>query len=201
MPTSSLTLRLNTTLLSLLWYISLVIAVPHTFDARQATSPVITYTLNRQYSGSTFFSNFGFFGQSDPNHGFVTYGSQAYAESKGLISFGGDYSVVKVDSGLNLRQTSNPNYYRDLFTESGTIPFYNANGIGRKSVRIESLVPFTHGLVIADIKQMPSRSCGTVPFSGTLGADATGADGEIYLMKGAKYKYPPVAMRSKVDNC
>lgn len=167
MPSPSLFLGSSTTLLTILSLFSTASAAPQL--APRATTP--SYSLLKEYSGSTFFDGFSFYDGADPTHGYVTYGNKDYAQSNNLIGFDGDYAVMKVDSKTTLTQTTG---------------YYNNNNIGRKSVRIEGTTDFTHGLVITEIAQMPSGICGTWPAFWTLGRAQWPADGEIDIIEGAK---------------
>jgi hypothetical protein len=179
-PSSSLVLRLCSTLLFTPNLICSVVAAPP--EPARLQSP--TYSLAKQYSGSTFFNDFDFFSTSDPTHGFVTYGDRATSQANGLISFDGEYAVMKVDSRTNLGKGRN--YYQ----RNGNRDYFNVNGVGRKSVRIEGTYEFTHGLIIADIGQMPSNICGTWPAFWTLGKAQWPMDGELDIIEGSKYVNP-----------
>ncbi|KAH8647979.1 concanavalin A-like lectin/glucanase domain-containing protein [Xylariales sp. PMI_506] len=152
-------------------------AAPQDLSVRQAVTPAYTYTLAKQYSGSSFFDGFTFFANSDPTNGFVTYGDRNYAQSNGLIGFDGVYAVMSVDSTTNLGKGQT--YYLD----HGDSSYAYTNGVGRKSVRIEGSYQFTHGLVIADIAQMPSGICGTWPAFWSFG-NVWPNDGEIDIIEG-----------------
>jgi hypothetical protein len=69
-------------------------------------------------------------------------------------------------------------------TYNGSAPYYNINGVGRPSVRIESQKSWTHGLFIADITHMPGGICGTWPALWTLGPNWPN-NGEIDIIEGA----------------
>lgn len=98
---------------------------------------VAGYTLEKDYSGSQFFSGMTFFTSPDPTHGFVQYTSQSEAQSEGLISTNGASVRMSVDA-------------------NGT-----ASG-GRKSVRVSSSQSFSSGLFVVDVGHMPT-GCGTWP--------------------------------------
>jgi hypothetical protein len=156
-----------------------VLAVP-AISPRQATTPNYPYTLAKEYSGSSFFNDFTFFGNADPTHGFVTYGNRRYAEDNNLIGFEGDYAVMSIDSTTNLGKGDN--YY----AQTGNRDYWLTNNVGRKSVRIEGNYEFTHGLIITDVGQMPSGICGTWPAFWTLGGQRSWPqDGEIDIIEGS----------------
>jgi hypothetical protein len=95
------------------------------------------------------FSNFDFFTDSDPTHGFVQYLNQTHAETQGLIKVRNDGSVIIGVDSTNI---------------------YNAStSVGRPSVRITSQKKYNHGLFLADIANMPGGVCGTWPALWTLG--------------------------------
>lgn len=81
------------------------------------------------------------------------------AEDDHLINTFGGSAKIKVDS---------------THTYNGSAPYYNINGVGRPSVRIESVDSWTKGLFLADIKHMPTTTdtsgCGVWPAFWTLGS-------------------------------
>ena len=102
------------------------------------------------------------------------YVDRSKAQSSGLISLNGGSAQLKVDS---------KNYY------DGNANYYNLNGVGRPSVRIESVKQWTKGLFIADIKHAPttksSEGCSTWPAFWTLGDGTWPYNGEIDIFEGA----------------
>lgn len=138
-------------------------------------SPSQVYNLDTDYSGSSFFSGWNFFADADPTHGFVTYLSQSDAQAAGLIS-AGNSAQMRVDSTTTLPIPASKDAY------------WGKNGVGRKSVRIESQKTWTHGLFIADLNHMPTSSdagCGTWPAFWALGPDPWPSNGEIDIIEGA----------------
>lgn len=117
------------------------------------------------YSGPTFFDDWNFISMADPAHGFVTYVDRNTAQSNGLVSFDGNFSVIKVDSTTKITDMN----------------------AGRNAVRIESPFIFTHALIITEIAQIPSNICGTWPAFWTLGQATWPTDGELDIIEGAKY--------------
>ena len=97
------------------------------------------YVLEDDYEPSTFFSMFDFFTGADPTNGYVSYVSQATAQSQGLISTQNGAVYMGVDH-TNV-----------------------ASGSGRASVRLTSKKVYNHGLIILDLAHMPGGVCGTWP--------------------------------------
>ncbi|KIW30350.1 uncharacterized protein PV07_06100 [Cladophialophora immunda] len=163
MPSSSLFLRSSTTLVSALLLLSSSASATNTY-----------YALDTEYSGTNFFDGFNFFADADPTHGFVTYVDEATAEADGLITFNGGSAQMRVDH-------KNP--------YNGSAPYSGINGVGRPSVRIESIKSWTHGLFVADIKHMPTTKdgsgCGVWPAFWTLGSGTWPYNGEIDIIEGA----------------
>ncbi|ETI29013.1 hypothetical protein G647_01466 [Cladophialophora carrionii CBS 160.54] len=164
MPSPSLFLGSSTTLVSALLLLS---------SSAAATSDAY-YALDTDYSGRDFFDGFSFFTDADPTHGFVTYVDEATALADGLINTRGGSAQIKVDS---------------THKYNGSAPYSGINGVGRPSVRIESIDSWTHGLFIADIKHMPtttdSSGCGVWPAFWTLGSGTWPYNGEIDIIEGA----------------
>ncbi|EXJ65059.1 hypothetical protein A1O7_01399 [Cladophialophora yegresii CBS 114405] len=164
MPSPSLFLGSSTTLVSALLLLS---------SSAAATSDTY-YALDTDYSGRDFFDGFNFFTDADPTHGFVTYVDEGTALADGLITTRGGSAQIKVDS---------------THTYDGTVQYSGINGVGRPSVRIESINSWTHGLFIADIKHMPtttdSSGCSVWPAFWTLGSGTWPYNGEIDIIEGA----------------
>ncbi|RMD39181.1 hypothetical protein DV735_g5949, partial [Chaetothyriales sp. CBS 134920] len=106
-----------------------------------------TYTLQDDYTTSSFASMFDFFTADDPTNGYVNYLSQSDAESQGLFSAANNSVYIGVDS-TNV-----------------------ASGRGRDSVRISSKNTYTHALIILDLEHMPGGQCGSWPAFWTMGPD------------------------------
>lgn len=175
MPSSSFFQRSSTTLVSALALLSstssLVSAIP-------APGPPAgdVYNLDTSYEGNSFFTGFNFFNSWDPTHGFVTYLGQGDAQDEGLISANPGSAQLRVDAKTLLQAPSGPSDY------------WQKNGVGRKSVRIESQNKWTYGLFIADINHMPTTNndgCGTWPAFWTLGPDPWPTYGEVDIIEGA----------------
>jgi hypothetical protein len=83
---------------------------------------------------------------------------------------------MRVDTSQKLPIPSSPDVY------------YNKNGVGRKSVRIETKDSWTHGLFVVDLNHMPTSApsgCGTWPAFWALGADPWPNNGEVDIIEGA----------------
>ena len=135
------------------------------------------YATDSTYQGPTFFDGFSFFSAADPTHGFVDYLSRSDALTANLISYGSAQPAsMRIDASTLLTPPQNVSEY------------YNKDGVGRKSVRIESVQTWTHGLLILDIDHMPTSAtdgCGTWPAFWTLGSDTWPQKGEIDIIEGA----------------
>jgi hypothetical protein len=94
------------------------------------------YTLQDNYSGSSFFNGFSFFTGSDPTHGFV------------------DYVDASTASSLGLTQYKNGQVF--IFADNTTV----ASSAGRRSVRITSNNSYNSGLFLFDVNHVPF-GCGT----------------------------------------
>lgn len=72
---------------------------------------------------------------------------------------------------------------------NGSAPYWLINGVGRPSVRIESVKTWHYGVFIADVKHMPStvssNGCGTWPAFWTLGDGTWPFAGEVDILEGA----------------
>lgn len=78
----------------------------------------------------------------DPTSGFVLYQNKSEAQRLGLVQTVGDVSIIRVDSDTVIADPT---------------------GYGRKSVRVESLNAYNHGLFIADFSHLPQQLCGIWP--------------------------------------
>jgi hypothetical protein len=116
------------------------------------------YTIQSNFSGSTFFSNWQFFTDNDPTHGYVNFLSQAQAQSEGLITA----SDSKIYIGSDSKNV--------------------ASGRGRNSVRITSSRSWNSGLFILDLVHMP-YGCGTWPAWWMVGPNWPN-NGEIDIIEG-----------------
>lgn len=117
------------------------------------------YGLDTTYDASNFFSNFDFFTEPDPTHGYVRYVDRETAFRDGIASDSGGAVFLGVDHRT-----------------------YNPLG-GRKSVRLTSQKSFTHGLVVADINHMPGAICGVWPAFWMFGPSWP-SFGEIDIIEG-----------------
>lgn len=122
----------KTSLLAAVSFISQAAASPAALGTYQQFAAA-TYSLVDTYTASNFFSSFSFFTAADPTNGFVSYQSQANAQSAGLINTNNNQIYMGVD-----HTTVNP------------------ASPGRKSVRVTSNKAYNHGLFIADIAHSKS---------------------------------------------
>lgn len=139
--------------------------------ANQVLLPIIIYTteivsairyiysLQDDYNAANFFTEFKFFSDSDPTHGFVTYENATTANDNGLAKILDGNIYLGVD-----HITINPQS-------------------GRASTRVESLKTYDGGLFIADILHMPGGICGVWPALWTVGANWP-TQGEIDIIEG-----------------
>ncbi|KAI0171614.1 concanavalin A-like lectin/glucanase, partial [Pestalotiopsis sp. NC0098] len=110
-----------------------------------------SYAVTEVYNATNFFDKFGHFVTPldvDPTSGYVQYLDRADAIKSGLMSIDGDEVYVGPDTS----QT------------------YDPYGYGRKSVRLESLSTYNHGLFIADFTHLPAPTCGAWPSFWMFGA-------------------------------
>jgi hypothetical protein len=146
MPSSSFFQRSSTT------FVSALVLLSSPVYSAAVPGPALQYNLDTSYIGTGFFDNFTFFDKADPTHGFVNYVSGK--DAAGLYSASSQSARLSVDSTTKLKAPSSQSDY------------YGQNGIGRKSLRIESKAQWTYGLFIADINHMPytrgpAAGCGT----------------------------------------
>ena len=127
----------------------------HANDSRQ-------HSLTDDLSYKNFFSAFDFFNETDPTKGFVNYHNQEDATKQGLICY--------------LEDTKSVFMGVDYTTKDPT---------GRASVRLESKKSWNHGLLIADIRHMPSSECGTWPAFWLLSSSVQWPNGgEVDILEG-----------------
>ncbi|KAI8939458.1 hypothetical protein NX059_003234 [Plenodomus lindquistii] len=131
-------------------------------------TPTSAYQLTDDLSYKNFFSAFEFFSGPDPTEGFVQYQSREAAISQNLVGFLNDTQTIFM--GVDYK-TKDPK--------------------GRASVRLESKKTWNQGLLIADIRHMPSSICGTWPAFWLLsGKNENGTElawpigGEIDILEG-----------------
>ncbi|ROV97376.1 hypothetical protein VMCG_06843 [Cytospora schulzeri] len=128
-------------------------------DGISTSSVSGVYTLSDVYNYTNFFDKFEFFESTidtnnyedvDPSHGFVLYQNKSEATRLGLIQTVGDVSVIKPDTNTVITDPT---------------------GYGRKSVRLQSITRYNHGLIIADFSHLPQSICGSWPAFWTNGPD------------------------------
>ncbi|KAK1776189.1 hypothetical protein QBC45DRAFT_226518 [Copromyces sp. CBS 386.78] len=96
------------------------------------------YTLVDLFNAQNFFSEFAFFNDSDPTHGFVQYVDYQTANKTGLVGYAPDGVMLGVDYINKISSNASP------------------QAPGRPSVRVTSQKTYTEGLFVADIYHMPS---------------------------------------------
>lgn len=120
------------------------------------TTSATSYAISENYDSTNFFTNFDFFTANDPTNGWVTYQTQAAAESLGL---------TKIVNGNQV--------YIGVY--NSTTQGQNSTGI--PSVRLQSKSTYTKMLLVADVVHMPF-ACGAWPAFWTY-ADPWPQNGEI----------------------
>ncbi|KAK3952393.1 concanavalin A-like lectin/glucanase domain-containing protein [Pseudoneurospora amorphoporcata] len=100
------------------------------------------YTLVDLFNAQNFFSEFAFFNDSDPTHGFVQYVDYQTANKSGLVGYAPDGVMLGVDYINKISSNASP------------------EAPGRPSVRVTSQKTYTEGLFVADIYHMPSGNNG-----------------------------------------
>jgi len=131
-------------------------------EARNATHARrgVTYKLEDDFSGDSFFDNFNFFTGSDPTSGLVDFVDSQTAKNDGLAVVQSDQTImIYVDSTTQL-----------------------SSGQNRKSVRITSNKQYNSGLFIADFFAMP-HGCSVWPAYWTVGPDWPNG-GEMDIIEG-----------------
>lgn len=100
-----------------------------------------TFNLLQSYQGLDFFNRgFTLYEGFDPTFGYVDYVSLATAEQFGLV---------------NLTEIGNTGVAR-WGVDTTSILDPNAN-LGRKSIRLQSVKTYTHGLFILDVAHLPAN--------------------------------------------
>ncbi|KAF8341316.1 glycoside hydrolase family 16 protein [Cantharellus anzutake] len=118
--------------------------------------------MKQNYTGSNFFNGWTFFTYADPTHGVVQYRSAADSWSLGLVSINNaGNAIMKVD----------------------TTPTVSGN---RNSVRIQTSIQYTGGLIILDAVHMPI-GCGTWPAFWSVGPANWPNNGEIDVIEGVHF--------------
>ncbi|WWC99412.1 hypothetical protein V866_006315 [Kwoniella sp. B9012] len=121
-----------------------------------------TYTLSKSWQGNDFFDGFTWWEWDDPTQGRVNYVNQETAISRNLSYVNGGNFIMRADS-TNVVDPS---------------------ARGRDSVRIHSKDTYTDGILIIDVKHMPT-GCGTWPAFWTCTRAGTWpAGGEVDIIEG-----------------
>lgn len=98
--------------------------------------------------------------QGDPTHGFVLYQNRSEAERLGLIRT----SQPRPDSPLGGTGTVSMQVeHQTVIRGPNGLPDGNLTGLGRKSIRIESIKSYAEGLIVADFSHFPEPQCGSWP--------------------------------------
>ncbi|KAF2643159.1 endo-1,3(4)-beta-glucanase-like protein [Massarina eburnea CBS 473.64] len=144
------------------------------------TSPVDLFvnsaalTLIDTYDASNWLSKFDVQAIGDPTHGYVNYVDQGTATSQGLIKFQNNQVYMGVDTSSVL----------------------DPNGVGRKSVRVQSKTAYQHGLIIADFAHVPGSNCGAWPAFWMVGPNWPN-QGELDILEGVNLNtYNQVTLHS-----
>lgn len=172
MPSSSLFLRSSTTLVSALAFASSAFAAPTSSTASSSQ----VYNLDTDFFSGNFYDNFNFFSSADPTHGFVSYVDETTAANYGSQNNG--VPLIQGGSGTNARLNVDSTNQFD-----NTQAYYGVNGVGRPSVRIESKLSWTHGLIVGNFAHMPF-ACGAWPAFWTLGSGDWPTTGEVDIIEG-----------------
>ncbi|KAI1910593.1 hypothetical protein LOZ61_004341 [Ophidiomyces ophidiicola] len=130
-----------------------------TVFAALAQLSAASYELVDSYTPSNFFDKFDFFSTRDPSNGYVSYQDRDTSFRDNLVRQGQNSVRIGVDS------------------------WSIASGSGRRSVRLVSKAKYLHGLILADIKHMPTSTCGLWPAFWTVG-DVWPRDGELDIIEG-----------------
>lgn len=126
-----------------------------------------TFNLLHSYKGLDFFNRgFTLYEGFDPTFGFVDYVSLPVAEQSNL---------------LNLTEIGNTGTARwGVDTTSILDPSAN---LGRKSIRLQSVQTYTHGLFVLDVKHLPANVCGTWPAFWLVGMGVWPMTGEVDVIE------------------
>ncbi|PQE09322.1 hypothetical protein CJF31_00004158 [Rutstroemia sp. NJR-2017a BVV2] len=122
------------------------------------------YKLKHSYDHTNWFTSFIYEDLADPTHGNVDYVSLADAQKLGLTKVIGNQVFMGVDNTTVLKDTVNGK---------------------RKSIWVESVNEFTHGVLIGDFAHMPGSDCGSWPAFWTIRNDGDLPYGEIDILEGA----------------
>eukprot|EP00618_Florenciella_parvula_P033939 CAMPEP_0119522638 /NCGR_PEP_ID=MMETSP1344-20130328/37909_1 /TAXON_ID=236787 /ORGANISM="Florenciella parvula, Strain CCMP2471" /LENGTH=160 /DNA_ID=CAMNT_0007560687 /DNA_START=31 /DNA_END=510 /DNA_ORIENTATION=- len=130
-----------------------------TKSGHPSTSTSSSYSLNKEFSGETFFDGFNFATYSDPTHGAVDYVDYGTAEGSGLINVTNEGQIY-------------------MGADHTTTNAWD----GRQSVRLESKTTYSEGLFVIDLEHMPT-GCATWPAFWLVGPSWP-SGGEIDIIEG-----------------
>jgi len=134
------------------------------------------YTLEDNFSGSSFFDNFWFWNQGDPAGGFVSYQARQAAADQQLIRVSANNTVIiSVDT-------------------------VNNAPLGRNAVRLQSNKNWNSGLFILDFIHMPT-GCGTWPAWWFNGPDPWPTGGEVDVIEGVNTQTATQATLHTTQGC
>lgn len=126
-----------------------------------------TFNLLHSYKGLDFFKRgFTLYEGFDPTFGFVDYVSLTIAEQSNL---------------LNLTEIGNTGVARWGVDTTGILD--PAANLGRKSIRLQSVQTYTHGLFVLDVKHLPANVCGTWPAFWLVGTGVWPMTGEMDVIE------------------
>ncbi|KAH7930995.1 glycoside hydrolase family 16 protein [Leucogyrophana mollusca] len=130
------------------------------FDTMSNGSTVL-WVIQDTYEGQTFFDSFGFYTDSDPTNGLVTFVDQQTAFNQGLAYVTSDNKVIM----------------------QGDNTTWLPSGVNRSSVRIFSNAEYNSGLFVLDLDMAP-WGCGVWPAFWTVGSGEWPWNGEIDIIEG-----------------
>jgi hypothetical protein len=149
-------------MLSTTFLITVLVTLISLTAAHDGHSDASPYTLTDDLSYKNFFDGFDFYDGPDPTKGFFKYQNQEYAIKQNLVGYLEDTQSVFMGVDYTTKDTA-----------------------GRASVRLESKKSWNHGLMIADIRHMPSSECGSWPAMWLLSSsDKWPMGGEIDILEG-----------------
>ncbi|KZT30404.1 glycoside hydrolase family 16 protein [Neolentinus lepideus HHB14362 ss-1] len=138
------------------------------------------WVIQDTYEGQSFFDRFGFYSDSDPTHGTVTYVNASTAFSSGLAYVTNDNKVImKGDNSTWLPEGTDRSRSVPAVHIVGSNVFILINC----SVRVSSYAQYNTGLFILDVDRAP-WGCGVWPAFWTVGSGQWPYTGEIDIVEG-----------------